>query len=268
MFLTTVLFLLLPFSILAKSIPRAEHHDKRTGCLPHFSGGLFHKTLFFHDPDLHQPFRYAISTRHTNYYPDILRMAMRLSGFWEVWPDKQEECGWHKVKSGSSSFGPGFTVHSGDVYWKYDDLRWVSEPKKSNVPSYWVANYASHIPPATMGPKPDQSTLDIMVGILQNNKPAGDVYEVATIVLGFWLMLTGYTVVFGLLGACMECSARRRKNAEGSADDDGIELDAIKAPDDDAPKYSYEDRNRALASSTDTLRSEPLPIYSLDGAGR
>jgi hypothetical protein len=272
MFLNAALFLLLlPSSILAKSIPRATS-SKPTGCLPYFDSFFFHRTLTFQDNE--KPFRYAIVTRHTSWYPETIRNAMRfVAGIPSAYLGKEEKCGWHKARSANSNVGWWWTVHSGDVYWKYDDLRWVNRPKNSNIPSQWVAIDPTHYPSAA-DPTPDKSTLDSIVQILELNAPAGDVYETSTIVLMYLVSLFGFILLMLWVKRCAERGARSAMPKTWD-DDNGIELDAIKAPDTDspegaAPKYSYEAAPPATqrsTSSTDTLRSEPLPIYSVDGAG-
>jgi hypothetical protein len=282
MFLTTIVLLfLLPCSILAKSIPRAstdKHHDKRTGC--HDYTHLMHELLTFRHPSDDYYFDYAIYTRHWHYYPQLLRHALKDSGFQNTYLHADELCGWKKAKSVHYSMGLTYKLHRGDIYWKYSDLRWVTEPKHSNVSSHWAADDESHMPPST-GLRPYNATIDAIEWILKDNDPAADVYEIATFVLGYWAALTGFIVLMCLFMACMSWVGRMGRSAMPTTwddDSDAIELDAIKTPDSqikaaprkegEAPKYSFEDTCHASASSTDTLRSEPLPIYSVDGAGR
>ena len=273
MFLITALFLLLiPSSILAKSIPRAdatEKHQKRFGCLDYYH--MAHELITFTHPTDHDSFDYAIFTRHDTYYPQLLRYALSERRFQNTYLYKDKLCGWNKAKSVDETMGFYWHLHRGDIYWKYSDLRWVKEPKHTNDSSHWEAADETHIPPFT-GPKPPNGTINAIELILKYNDPAGDVYEIATVVLGY---AVGFSAFIWLLLLTKRCAERGARSAMPTKwdDDNGIELDAIKGPDTDsphdaAPKYSYEDPRPASTSSTDTLRSEPLPIYSVDGAGR
>ncbi|KAF1832763.1 hypothetical protein BDW02DRAFT_624877 [Decorospora gaudefroyi] len=249
MFITTLLlFFLLSSPTLARGAPQAENSSKRSDCLE--ANGPWHITISFQDSG--RSMDYAIVTQYKSYYPTVLQYALQLSGF-QLKPLTQAGlCGWRKAKSVYHVMGIDPHNHRGDIYWK-------------------EAVNRTHVPTIT-GSRPDSTALDDMVRILKENEPAGDVYELSTIILAHLATLMAFILLMLLIKCCAESGCRREP--EDTDDAEGVELNSMKthgmvdvAEGTDqvgTPKSAYGNTPRVPLSSTDTLRLEVLPMYSLD----
>ncbi|KAG9196095.1 hypothetical protein G6011_01216 [Alternaria panax] len=261
MFLTSVLFLLLsPTLIFAKSVPRADNTkalDQRTVELSY--NGFSSRTVTFKDPQEDSLFDYAIVTKYTYYYPDILLHALVFKGYSNNPLDVNELRGWTKVKSVYSTLGLDIHNHRGDIYWKYRD--------------------SARIPSST-GQTPSQNSIDRISKILIDNPPAADAFMVCTIILAWTTSLLAYILLMLLLMACIKKSDRNTNGSKETEADEGIELDSMKAPDEDSlagttaaatpfedVKYIYASPQLDRAAPTDTAHTDVLPTYSRQESG-
>ncbi|KAF1938270.1 hypothetical protein EJ02DRAFT_514657 [Clathrospora elynae] len=279
-----ILLLFLSSSSLAKSIPppgNTKTSPKRTDCHGRYSTN--NAMVTFGDPNENSFFDYAIITGYRTYYPTVLEYALQLASFELTHKGENEECGWHKAKSVYEPYALAVPQHRGDVYWKYSDLRWISQPKDSNISSGWEAKYANHIPPRT-GVLPRNATIDTIVYILERNEPAGDVYQLSTMILGWLAGFMAYILLLLLLKCCVDkCALVGPKSTKDNEDDEGIEgielscieahnMDDLTEPDKATDstamiKHEYINTRKASMSSSESIRSEPLPVYSVDGVG-
>ncbi|KAI4935701.1 uncharacterized protein J4E92_002992 [Alternaria infectoria] len=251
--MSTLLLLLLPTSLFAKTIPRADNveiHTKPTKCLHYV--GFSSETITFKDLYENNTFDYAIVTKYTTYYPAILSNAL-VSKYFELSVlSKDQLCGWTKAASVHSSLGLDFNNHRGDIYWKHSA---ASQTAQNLYP---------------------ENAIRAIQDILEYNPPAGDVYMFSTIILAWTTSLFGYILLMLLLMACIRKADRTTNTSNNNEVDEGIELESIKAPDteslagaDSAAAGPFEDVKWEYPSpqrSTNTKRPEPLPMYSLWGS--
>ncbi|KAI4659526.1 uncharacterized protein J4E79_006058 [Alternaria viburni] len=268
--MSTLLLLLLPTSLSAKTIPRAddiEIHTKPNICLPH--DGFGSMTVNFRNPD-ENTVEYAVVTKYTTYYPDILKNALAVKGFQLSGLENDQLCGWTKAAAVYSTLGLDFHSHRGDIYWKHSDAHSVGGPRDSVGPSKRSANKAARLPSSI------KDSVVAISNVLIANPPAGDVYMFSTIILAWTTSLFGYILLMLLLMACIRKADRTTNTSKDNEVDEGIELESIKAPDteslartDSAAAGPFEDVKWEYPSpqrSTDTKRAEPLPMYSVWGS--
>ena len=268
--MSTLLLLLLPTSLFAKTIPRADNveiHTKPAKCLHYVGFGS--ETITFKDLYENNTFDYAIVTKYTTYYPDILKNALAVKGFQLSDLGNDQLCGWTKAAAVYSTLGLDFHSHRGDIYWKHSDAHSVGDSRDSVGPSKRSDNKAARLPPSIEG------SIVAISNILIANPPAGDVYMFSTIILAWTTSLFGYILLMLLLMACIRKADRTTNTSRDNEVDEGIELESIKAPDtdtlartDSAAAGLFEDVKWEYPSpqrSTDTKRPEPLPMYSLWG---
>ncbi|KAH6866810.1 hypothetical protein BKA58DRAFT_388664 [Alternaria rosae] len=269
--MSTLLLLLLPTSLFAKTVPRADDTKaltKPTVCLPH--DGFGSATVAFSNPHGKNMFGYAIVTKHTTYYPQILKNALAIKGFKLSEVGNDQLCGWTKAAAVYSTLGLDFHNHRGDIYWKHSDFYSIGDLSDSVGLSDRAASQAARIPPSI------EQTIHDVSNILLENQPAGDVYMFSTIILAWTTSLFGYILFMLLLMACIKKADRTTNKSKDNEVDEGIELETIKVPDTDSlagahskagpfedVKWEYPSPQR----STDTKRSEPLPMYSPWGLG-
>jgi len=269
--MSTLLLLLLPTSLFAKAVPRAddiEIHTKPNICLPH--DGFGSRTVALSDPHENNMFDYAVVTKYTTYYPDILEYAFAFKGFQLSDLGNDQLCGWTKAAAVYSTLGLNFHSHCGDIYWKHSDAHSAGGSRDFVGPSKRSADKAARLPPSVEG------NIVAISNILIANPPAGDVYMFSTIILAWTTSLFGYILLMLLLMACIRKADRSTDKKTSNEVDEGIELEAIKAPDTeslagaDSAAGPFEDVKWEYPSSqrsTDTKRAEPLPMYSLWGSG-
>ncbi|KAI4679109.1 uncharacterized protein J4E88_006402 [Alternaria novae-zelandiae] len=274
MFLMSALLLLLLNTLLfATTIPRADNveiYTKPNICLPH--DGFGSRVIAFSNPHENNMFQYAVVTKYTTYYPDILKNALAVKGFQLSDLGNDQLCGWTKAAAVYSTLGLDFHSHRGDIYWKHSDAHSVGDARDSVGPSKRSANKAARLPSSI------KDSVVAISTILIANPPAGDVYMFSTIILAWTTSLFGYILLMLLLMACIRKADRTTNTSKDNEVDEGIELESIKAPDtdtlartDSAAAGPFEDVKWEYPSpqrSTDTKRVEPLPMYSLWGSGR
>ncbi|KAF2028446.1 hypothetical protein EK21DRAFT_20294, partial [Setomelanomma holmii] len=151
---------------------------------------ILFRTLYDEDQD----FDFAIETRYTTFYPTVLKMALKLDYFVPNVYIQQAKCGWHKARSVRSPSWSQVGQHRGTIFWKYSDLDWVEHLKNYTHVSHWRAASPDHIPPRT-GALPSNRTLDRIATILQDNEPAADVYQLATVLLGYTTGFLGFILI-------------------------------------------------------------------------
>jgi hypothetical protein len=212
---------------------------KRTGC--HKSVSPRYTFLFFrtdNEPD----FDFAIMTEYTTYYPKALESALRLDYFRPLVLSTRNECGWKKAKSVHSRSWGEVGGHRGDIYWKYSDLHWVS-PNNSRHGAHWIAASADHVPPHT-GATPRNETLVRITRILKSNEPAADVYQLATICLGYFCGLLGMLSILLIVRLWVDAISK----ADGVGDPEAIELATIEG--ESAAKTETESEANATAEAS------------------
>ncbi|KAF2128431.1 hypothetical protein P153DRAFT_367573 [Dothidotthia symphoricarpi CBS 119687] len=200
------------------------------------------------------PFNFSISTHHTKYYPHTLQNLLQAYNFditLESSVDASECCGWWDTGAVKAR---GIT--RGHILWKYNDLRRVRAPPNSGRMSGWYANREDHIPPR-MSHRPSNETIAFLTQLLLSNGPYADVYFNWTLCL---TALCAWFTVMMLIGLAhkvaraMQARTQARLKMEEAEDD--IELSMI------------EPQRAAGFKSSESTGSEPLPRYSVDGAGR
>lgn len=120
--------------------------------------------------------------------------------------------------------------------------------------AHWEAD-ESHIPPHT-NEVPTNSTLNRITTILLREEPAADVYSIATICLTYFVSLFGFVLL--LVGLNWYTGRRGGEEEE----EEGMEMVGVKREGDG--EEGMEERTESEGSGAET----PLPIYSVDGAGR
>jgi hypothetical protein len=258
----------LPYAFSTPQSNLTRQAGKCTGC--HKSISPAHTFLFFrtdNEPD----FDFAIKTEYTTYYPKALESALRLDYFRPLILSTRNECGWKKAKSVHSRSWGEAGRHRGDVYWKYSDLHWVS-PNNSGRDAHWIAASADHVPPRT-SIEPKNDTLGRISRILTSNEPAADVYQLATICLGYFCGLLCMLCILLFVRLWVDAISK----ADGAGDPEAIELATI-AGESAAKTETASEANSAVEVpqnpgnthrgwNTQGLRTPP-PQYSFDGPHR
>ena len=277
---TNVFLLLLPITSFASHIPSFNQVNlthRRTGCLDPYDRNR--KVIVFSAVGEGEgDFKYAIDTRYHNYYPKALENALRLSNFYIDWLPEDEHCGWWKAKTVHHSQGFKLGGNHGDVYWKYSDLRWQKNTKRSHSAAHWIATTDSHIPPHK-DRLPNNETLDMISEVLQDNEPVADVFEITTICLGYICGLLTFTLLVLLVKQYALAEDQTKPKVLESSDD--IELCAIKVQNTstiasatranmpaEMSKTLHTGAPQATLLFTGSSHSEPLPPYSAHGSGR
>ncbi|KAF1851117.1 uncharacterized protein K460DRAFT_391462 [Cucurbitaria berberidis CBS 394.84] len=253
MFAKITLFLLLFSTLLfAKTLPPSERIDssrKHTSC--HSQHSRINAMITFNRKDLFE-FDFAVITKYRTFYPDILRYALQVEAWQISRLGKDTECGWHKARS--------------------------SSPNNSSITSQWKAVADDHIPPVK-GQLPSNETVDSISRILERNQPAGDVYELSTIILGYSSGFLAFLLLLVLVHHCAKDSdqpmldtTKDVENVELSSITSQCITDFISAHRETTPagvlKAIHTSTHERSMSSMNTIRSEPLPLYSVDQADR
>ncbi|KAF2854183.1 hypothetical protein T440DRAFT_496350 [Plenodomus tracheiphilus IPT5] len=190
-------------------------------------------------------FEYAIITPYKKYYPRLLQYALRANEFqFSDW-QKDQECGWQKK---DNAVPPNVTS---------DKLVF---PHGDQLPS--------------------NATIDRIHQILSSNPPAGDVYELTTLLLGYATGFMVFIVLLILLKYCIEGEeCYKSPNSENRME--GAELEAFRPldtpvrtstgratiPSDVSKSLYHDDRNHSVWS-VNTCISELPPSYSVSRADR
>ncbi|KAL1793526.1 hypothetical protein ACET3X_008508 [Alternaria dauci] len=244
-----------PASIFAKCVPRADDIKTDEQCTASLSyTGFGRATITFIDPGTNASLDYAIVTKYTTYYPDILANALVANGYDTTVLESDGLRGWTKYRSVYRTLGIDFHNHRGDIYWKQRD-----------------ATYA----PSLTSRAPSEDAFSDITKILMRNPPAGDVYMLCTIILAWTTSLLGYMLFMVLLMACIKKCDRNTNKSKGDEADEGIELDSLEVsnshslpdtitattPFDDV-KYNYTSPSPSRRLTTGTVHSDFLPTYS------
>jgi hypothetical protein len=258
----------LPYALSTPQSNLAQQAGKRTGC--HKSISPRYTFLFFRT-DTEPDFDFAIKTGYTTYYPKALESSLRLDYFRPHVLSTRNECGWKKAKSVHSRSWGEVGGHRGDIFWKYSDLHWVSS-NNSRRDAHWIAASADHVPPHT-GATPRNETLVRITRILKSNEPAADVYQLATICLGYFCGLLGMLSILLFARLWVDSISK----SDGAVGPEDIELATIEGESTVKSEAASEANATVGApqSPSNTHREPnargqrtPPPQYSFDGPHR
>lgn len=273
--------ILMTSAILAKPISIADPNptsiykgivQRRIGCHDRYNSN--YEMITFYD-EKSPKFDFAIITRYRTFYPHLLRYALQAERYQLTPLKSDEECGWWKADSVRGQIGLDSTNHRGDIYWKYSDLRWVSTSNNFNESPHWNASSESHIPPR-VGELPNKADLEAIAHILKINQPAGDIYQVSTILLGY---ASGFMASILLLLSIKYCAESRIQAKRDNPTPQIQELELAPLSNDPSPsRYTatpdvtkpipnHTTSQVVATSSLHNSHSEPLPPYSIKASG-
>ncbi|CBY00804.1 hypothetical protein LEMA_P019340.1 [Plenodomus lingam JN3] len=191
LFMIGLSILLLPLSsaILGPPLPSENIVPQHIGCHDRFNANS--EMIFFRYPSDHA-FEYAVITPYKKYYPRLLEYALKANNFQLAAWQNNQACGWQKRDHAIAS---------------------------SNTSDKIIVRSPSQLP--------SNATMDKIRHILFINPPAGDVYELITILLCY---LTGSMICFVLLIFLKHCIEReeRFKSTNTKTEVEELELEAFR----------------------------------------
>lgn len=220
---TISLFILLLVSSHATKTSSFSPRDisqRRAGC--HDRSIIHSETIIFRNGS-QTAFDYKIITQYKKYYPTLLKYALRANGFEIMEWQSEHMCGWYKGDSVYGQLGLDSANHRGDIYWKYSYLLQASPPTNTSKDVSGTMSPNMSVSPPT-GRPPNATTLEIR-RILILNPPAGDVFELITIILGYGAGSMLFVVLFLLLKSYLE-HEQRSSSTSMMREMEGVELEA------------------------------------------